>query len=171
MCTAILAGFSLLSSFVSAAILLPPNNVPRAPQTLPTQLLPTNITNTTSNVLHIQCDSTRYGRNLSPNSCRNVFDYIRESDLQTTFAERHTGRPEALPLPERVVSSDGLCFVQPQLLRGAVTGRASSTQIRQAAYTLFERCVIEKGIGGIAADIGACSFSSQSLPEMAHRLV
>lgn len=30
----------------------------------------------------------------------------------------------------------------------------SSTQIGQAAYALFQRCVVEKGVGGIAADVG-----------------
>ena len=44
--------------------------------------------------------------------------------------------------------------MQPLLLRGAVTGHASSTQMAQAAYTLLQRCVVEKGVGGIAADIG-----------------
>lgn len=30
----------------------------------------------------------------------------------------------------------------------------SSTQIGQAAHALFQRCVLEKGVGGIAADVG-----------------
>lgn len=49
--------------------------------------------------------------------------------------------------------------MQPLLLRGAVTGHASSTQLAQAAYALYQRCVVEKGIGGIAVDIGACLIS------------
>lgn len=153
MCIRTLAGLSLLSLLVSAAILSPP----------PTPFLPITIThpqpNNSSpfpppNVLRIQCDGARYGRNLNPNSCRDVFNFMAKSDSQTTFAERHTGRPDSLPLPWRVMSSDGLCFVQPLLLRGAVTGHVSSTQMAQSAYTLFQRCVLEKGIGGIAADIG-----------------
>ncbi|KAL9132616.1 MAG: hypothetical protein Q9175_006206, partial [Cornicularia normoerica] len=86
--------------------------------------------------------------------CLDIFSYIGKSDTQTTFSERHTARPNDVPLPWRVLSNDGLCFVQPLLLRGAVTGHASSTQIAQAAYTLLQRCVVEKGVGGIAADIG-----------------
>ena len=45
--------------------------------------------------------------------------------------------------------------MQPLLLRGATTGHASSTQMALAAHALFERCVVEKGVGGIAANIGA----------------
>lgn len=52
--------------------------------------------------------------------------------------------------------------MQPLLLRGAVTGHASSTQMGQAAYIIFERCVLEKGVGGIAADIGAFEFPFNS---------
>ncbi|CAD6591849.1 MAG: hypothetical protein ASARMPRED_005786 [Alectoria sarmentosa] len=161
MSLAILIGTSLFASLVSAAIFLPPsqqpNNTLLALQTLSPPLLPSNITAATtppSNVLRIQCDGTHYGRNLSPNSCRGVFGYIAKSDDQTTFSERHTGRPNDLPLPWRILSNDGLCFVQPLLLRGAVTGHVSSTQIGQAAYALYQRCVVERGVGGIAADVG-----------------
>ena len=45
--------------------------------------------------------------------------------------------------------------MQAVLLRGATTGHASMTQVGQAAYTIFQHCVIDKGVGGIAADIGA----------------
>ena len=49
--------------------------------------------------------------------------------------------------------------MQPLLLRGATTGHASATEMAQAGYALFQRCVVDKGIGGIAADIGAFSVS------------
>ena len=47
--------------------------------------------------------------------------------------------------------------MQPLLKVGAETARASSKEMGEAGYTLFERCVVEKGLGGIAADIGASS--------------
>ena len=47
--------------------------------------------------------------------------------------------------------------MQPLLKPGSETARASSLQVGQAAYTLFQRCVVAKGLGGIAADIGVSS--------------
>ena len=100
---------------------------------------------------------SEYGRNLNPNSCRNVFHYIGKLEREDTFAQRRTGHPSDIPLPMRFLSDDGLCFVQPLLKPGSETARASSLQMGRAAYTLFQRCVVEKGLGGIAADIGGSS--------------
>ena len=164
MCLPTLISVVLFSSLVSAAVILPPSApsryTPRAPQTLPVLVGPININNTFSpsaNAIRFQCKEN-YGRNLNPGSCRDIFTYIKKSDDQNTFSERHTGRPNDLPLPDRIVSNDGLCFIQPLLVPGAVTAKASMTQIGQAAYVLFQRCVVEKGLGGIAADIGASVF-------------
>ena len=44
--------------------------------------------------------------------------------------------------------------MQPLLAPGAETARATPKQAGQAAYTLFQRCVVEQGLGGIAVDIG-----------------
>ena len=33
----------------------------------------------------------------------------------------------------------------------------------EAGYTLFQRCVVEQGLGGIAADIGVCSSLKSAL--------
>lgn len=51
-------------------------------------------------------------------------------------------------------ADDGRCLVQPVLKKGATSGRASATEVGGAAYTLLHRCVIDKGVGGIAGDIG-----------------
>ena len=53
---------------------------------------------------------------------------------------------------------DGRCFTQPLLASDVTSGHASATQLGGAAYTLFHRCVIEKGIGGIAANLGKLLF-------------
>ena len=170
MSTFILLGISLPSSPICAAIptslSLPPNNTPRTPQTLSAPFVPSNVTHPHTptppphnpNVLRIPCDGPQYGRNLSPNSCRNVFHYIDKSDAQATLSERHTGRPDDLPLPWRILSSDGLCFAQPLLLRDTVNGHASSTQMAQAAYALFQRCVVGNGVGRTTADIDTSPF-------------
>ena len=157
----ILVSFTLCSFLASTAVVLPPpitlDNVLQPPQPLLNQSLPQVVINTTnplSDTLRIQCMS-EYGSNLKPASCLDVFHYIARTERENTFAQRNTGRPNDIPLPMRFVSSDGLCFVQPLLRPGAETGRANSKQMGQAAYTLYQRCVVEKGLGGIAANIGA----------------
>lgn len=47
-----------------------------------------------------------------------------------------------------------MCYVQPILAEGAVTARASPREVGNAAYTLFQECVVKRGMGGIAGDIG-----------------
>lgn len=51
-------------------------------------------------------------------------------------------------------TDDGLCFVQSVLKDGAISGRASSSEMGHAAFTVLQACVIERGMGGIAWDIG-----------------
>lgn len=55
------------------------------------------------------------------------------------------------------MAGDGLCFVQPFLQEGAIIGHASPSQIGSAALTMLQTCVIERGMGGIAYDIGEFS--------------
>ena len=44
------------------------------------------------------------------------------------------------------------------LIKAKTSGRASATELGRAAYTLLHRCVIEEGLGGIAADVGMLCF-------------
>ena len=55
-----------------------------------------------------------------------------------------------------IKTDDGLCFIQPSVKQGAISGRASSTEISEAAYTMLQVCVVERGMGGIALKIGEC---------------
>ena len=48
--------------------------------------------------------------------------------------------------------------MQPQLLHGARTARASSNDVIVAASIVFEKCVAEKHMGGIAINIGTSLF-------------
>ncbi|MCJ1451984.1 hypothetical protein MMC28_002324 [Mycoblastus sanguinarius] len=77
-----------------------------------------------------------------------------KGEQQYTWAERESGVPYNFPLPYRVLSNDGLCFLQIVLVPGALSGDASLTQIGQAGYTLLRECVIKRGLGGIAAKTG-----------------
>ena len=44
------------------------------------------------------------------------------------------------------------------LAQGAITGRASPQEVRNAADSLFQHCVLNRGVGGIAEDIGKQGF-------------
>ncbi|KAM0805897.1 hypothetical protein BDR22DRAFT_816768 [Usnea florida] len=157
MCPAILVSAFLFSSLVSAAILTtysPANLLPPLPP--PLLSLSQNATNTTTltpNGIRFQCDGN-YGRIANPSSCLDLFEYVATSDAQATFSDRHTGHPSDVPLPWRVSGSSGLCFLQALLVAGAASGHASSKQVGQAGYVVFQRCVVERGIGGIAENVG-----------------
>ena len=157
MCPAILVSAFLFPSLVSAAILTtysPANLLPPLPR--PLLSLSQNATNTTTltpNGIRFQCDGN-YGRIANPSSCLDLFEYIATSDTQATFSDRHTGHPSDVPLPWRVSGSSGLCFLQALLVPGAASGHASSKQVGQAGYVVFQRCVVERGIGGIAENVG-----------------
>lgn len=49
--------------------------------------------------------------------------------------------------------------MQPLLADGAVTAQASSENVSAAAYTMFNTCVVEQGVGGVAFNIGASVLS------------
>ncbi len=51
-------------------------------------------------------------------------------------------------------TDDGRCYVQPILVEGEETARATLNEVGNAAYTVFEECVVKHGTGGIAGDIG-----------------
>lgn len=49
--------------------------------------------------------------------------------------------------------------MQPVLRPGKQSAQASSEQVGNAAYTLLHECVIKRGVGGIAANIGTLDAS------------
>ena len=57
------------------------------------------------NVLVVQCH-VRYGRRLDYQDCRDAYSYIPRSDARIArFAERYTGRPFEIALPQRNLGS------------------------------------------------------------------
>ena len=57
------------------------------------------------NTLGVQCH-VRYGRRLDYQDCRDAYRYIPRSDVRLArFAERHTGRPHDIALPQRNLGS------------------------------------------------------------------
>ena len=68
----------------------------------------------------------------------------------------------ALSLKAESFLDKSLCFVQPFLRPGKLSAQASSEQIGNAAYTLLHECVIKRGVGGFAANIGMLNASKTS---------
>ncbi|KAL6716108.1 hypothetical protein ACLMJK_005674 [Lecanora helva] len=122
--------------------------------------LPANISRAPSNhpisakKLKIICDDQRWGRNLKVKSCRDLFGYLRQGEELYSFAQRDSGIPHDIPLPIRTLSNDGVCFLQPVLAKDAVRGEATATEIFRAGAQILRTCIIERGMGGLAFDIG-----------------
>jgi len=141
-----------------------------------------NLETPTSNVISVRCDPTKPINFLS---CRGALGYSAVDDEQTTFAQRNTGIPLDIPLPFRItggkwwprhrthrqlvpfskrstladdVADDGRCYIQPFLTGGATSGRASFTNVSRAASAIIQGCVIPRGVGGTAMNIGASTL-------------
>ncbi|KAL2048691.1 hypothetical protein N7G274_000603 [Stereocaulon virgatum] len=104
--------------------------------------------------LMIACDANIYGMNLKVASCKDIFRTLQKGDDEVIFADRKTTLPFDAPLPYRVQSPDGVCFIQVVLPPPKTQGRVSATQIGRAGFTIFDTCVKHYGYGGIAANIG-----------------
>lgn len=44
----------------------------------------------------------------------------------------------------------------------SIVGHASSSEVGQAAYTMLQTCVIERGMGGLAFNLGKSVYHSKS---------
>ena len=52
------------------------------------------------------------------------------------------------------MEDDGVCYLQPQLAKDAVVGHASANEVARAGGTILQACVIERGSGGLAYNLG-----------------
>ncbi|KAL6718482.1 hypothetical protein ACLMJK_004573 [Lecanora helva] len=102
----------------------------------------------------ITCDARSYGQKLKVTSCYKIFTSIAKDDKQINFADRGSLVRFDLPLPYRLQSSDGLCYIQMVLDANAESGHVTSTQFGEAALVVYRECVVKYGYGGIASNIG-----------------
>lgn len=59
---------------------------------------------------------------------------------------------------------DGLCIIQPLLMRGAQYARASDMQVAGGAMRLIQECQVDGVLqGGLAYNIGECLYDSGAL--------
>ncbi|KAL8822467.1 MAG: hypothetical protein Q9191_006798 [Dirinaria sp. TL-2023a] len=111
-----------------------------------------------TNAMQYLCTDTRgLGRDLSVQSC---LDAVRQLDIRSTapgiWGERDTGEFYNIYLPQRYMSTDGRCFVEP-VLQGEYKSAAISQQtLAGAGIVLSQRCAGgQPSTGGIARQLGA----------------
>lgn len=111
---------------------LPPNTSnssnltpPSPPSSLPTT---TTTTNNTNNLSYV-CKGKAFGYDLSPPSCNDAIRQIPISTSSLSFGMRDAVIPGQktfdIRLPQRFISSDGKCAVEPILTSEAEQARAS----------------------------------------------
>lgn len=106
--------------------------------------------------LHIQCDGASYGFDLDIEDCERAKAYVPPGSEQVQWAERHTGwQKRIMPLPYRSMGDKAVCYVQPLLVDGATSAKASFNDIRNTAAAIRHRCFSGGKLqGGIATNIG-----------------
>ncbi|KAF6232076.1 hypothetical protein HO173_009670 [Letharia columbiana] len=104
------------------------------------------------NVIGLQCN-VRYGRRLDFRDCRDAYSYIqRTNERVSRIAQRGSGLPQDMGLPQRALGSKGKCRIDSEIIAPYDTARASPKNIAEASYALIERCAPRSG--GIAINIG-----------------
>lgn len=139
-------------------LLLPPpasaanNNTPM-PMPMPNAPLPTAAAPHVSYI----CNGNAFGYGLDNDSCAQSVALVGISTTVLTFGMRSSaGRAYDIELPQRFISTDGKCVIEPSLTPGATEASASAEDIAVAAFVVVRNCVGGEGAtGGIAKDIGA----------------
>ncbi len=108
------------------------------------------------NEIHIQCNGSFYGFDLDIGDCEEAKAYFPASSDQVQWATRHTGwQKDIFGLPYRAMGDKALCYVQPVILDGASSAKATLNQVRNAAAMIRHKCASGGKLqGGIATNIG-----------------
>ncbi|KAL9077235.1 MAG: hypothetical protein Q9161_000501 [Pseudevernia consocians] len=106
--------------------------------------------------IHIQCDGSSYGFDLDVVDCKEANAYVPSSPDQVLWAESQTGLQEKIfALPYRAMGDKAMCYVQPLLINGTSSARATPNQVRNAAAAIRLNCASGGKLqGGIATNIG-----------------
>ena len=100
---------------------------PPPPSSLPTTRTITTTNNT--NALAYTCNGEVFGHDLSPSSCSDAIRHVGVSTSSLSFGMREEVIPGQEPfdirLPQRFISSDGKCVIEPSLAPEAEQARAS----------------------------------------------
>lgn len=157
----IIFGISLASASVlrrSQSTVSPPSltltNNPIPPSVVENTSLPL------SSITYV-CGDNYYGSGAFANSCdeavRTMAVVPGPAAHQFTWGERDMGHYD-IPLPQRWYSSDGLCYIEMELVNGQQPALASQSQVVAGAETVIDGCIRgnEDPKGGLAENISEC---------------
>lgn len=110
---------------------------------------------------HVHCDGATYGFDLGIIDCAEAKTYFPAGSNQLLWAERNTGwQKKIFQLPYRAMDDKASCYLQPALVDGATSAKASLNQVRNAAAMIANKCASGGKLqGGIATNIGELKTS------------
>lgn len=127
--------------------ILPLLSLPPSPN--PTSNFPT------AGLVSYVCNGDAFGHDLNVDSCTDAIRFLGVQTTQLSFGMRNTGAFD-IRLPQRYISSDGKCAIEPTLAPDKELARASAEDVAVAAFVVVRNCAAKQGgKGGIAKDIGA----------------
>ena len=121
----------------------------------------TSLSVTGSKDTHIKCDGASYGVDLEIIDCEQAKAHLPASSDQLQWAQRNTGwQKRIFSLPYRAMGDQASCYVQPILVNGVTSAKATPNQVRNAAAMIRSRCASGGKLqGGIATNIGKMKAS------------
>lgn len=120
---------------------------------------------------HIHCDGASYGFDLGILDCEEAKTYFPAGSNQLLWAERNTGwQKKIFQLPYRAMGDRASCYLQPVLVDGATSAKASLNQVRNAAAMIRDKCASGGKLqGGNATNIGESKTSFLKSRASLHR--
>ncbi|KAL9130272.1 MAG: hypothetical protein Q9175_007066 [Cornicularia normoerica] len=100
------------------------------------------------------CNGDAFGYDLDVPSCNNAIRFVGFNTTERSFGMRDSREFDIL-LPQRFISSNGKCVIEPALAPGVTEARASPEDIAVASVAVVRNCAAKTpSRGGIAKDIG-----------------
>ena len=110
------------------------------------------------------CNGDAFGYDLDVPSCNNAIRFVGFNTTERSFGMRDSREFDIL-LPQRFISSNGKCVIEPALAPGVTEARASPEDIAVASVAVVRNCAAKTpSRGGIAKEIGASFVIFLRLP-------
>ena len=99
-----------------------------------------------------KCQPRYFGFNLEPESCLQAWEKMPRTYTMQTYAQRRLNVPDAVGLPLRYTSDDAACSIDIGFKGDSRdTDRTSDGSIAATTAQLIEKCVTERGFGGVVS--------------------